>query len=211
MTAAVPSFAALLAQPSVEEVCVLRSPTLGFMAYHGGRLEKVTDVIAEEAARRSNCSYYGVLQTADTVVHLPSKTVDPASSPELRSFVEHVDAVVTIHGFGRKRLWHALLLGGQNRELAAVVAQDLRRRLPDYDIIENVLDLPKELAGMHEANPVNLPTGAGVQIELPPTVRWNRAGRHWSDRGEMGRAPQVQALIDGLVDAANSWGELTRG
>ena len=201
-----PGFGELLAQANVTEVLELRSPRLGFMAYHGGQLEKVTDVIASSAARKSGCSYYGVLQTdEDSVVHLPSKTVAPAESPKLAEFVAHVDAVVTIHGYGRKRLWHALLLGGRNRDLAEHVALHLRRRLPDYDVIDNPGDLPRELAGMHPANPVNLPPSQGVQIELPATVRWNRKGRHWSDLGSHGRAPQVQALIDGLAEAADAW------
>jgi phage replication-related protein YjqB (UPF0714/DUF867 family) len=201
-----PGFGELLTLPHVSEVCELRSPRLGFMAYHGGQLEKVTDVIASTAAAKASCSYYGVLQSDnDEVIHLPSKTVSPAESPTLASFVDHVDTVVTIHGFGRKRLWHALLLGGQNRTLATHVARHLRRRLPDYDIIDSVPDLPVGLAGMHPANPVNLPRSKGVQIELPATVRWNRKGRHWSDLGEHGRAPQVQALIDGLAEAAIAW------
>lgn len=211
MTNPKPGFGELLAQPNVNEVCELRSPRLGFMAYHGGQLEKVTDVVASTAAEASGCSYYGVLQTdEDSVVHLPSKTVGPAESPMLADFLGHVDAVVTIHGYGRKRLWHALLLGGQNRELAGHVARHLRRRLPDYDIIDNAADIPTGLAGMHPANPVNLPPAKGVQIELPATVRWNRKGRHWSDLGSHGRAPQVQALINGLAEAASAWVEQAR-
>ncbi len=176
------------------------------MAYHGGQLEKVTDVIAAEVAERTGSSYYGVIQgNDDEAIHLPSRIVDPTESETLAAFVEHIDAVVTLHGFGRKRLWHALLLGGQNRQLADHVARHLRRRLPDYDVIDDTAALPHGLAGMHKANPVNLPTAAGVQIELPPTVRWNRKGRHWSDLGPMGRAPQVQALIDGLVEATDTW------
>ena len=199
-------FDELLAQDDVREICELRSPELGFMAYHGGQLEKVTDVIASTAAEMSGCSYYGVLQTnEDAVVHLPSKTVGPAGSPQLAAFLDHVDAVITVHGYGRKRLWHALLLGGQNRDLAGHVANHLRSCLPDYDIVDNPEDLPRELAGMHPSNPVNLPPSQGVQIELPATVRWNRKGRHWSDLGPEGRAPQVQALIYGLSKAATSW------
>jgi len=176
------------------------------MAYHGGQLEKVTDIIASEAAAASGASYYGVIQSDnDLVEHLPSKLVSPTESEMLASFLAHVDVVVTLHGFGRKRLWHALLLGGQNRELAKHVGRHLRRRLPDYDVIDDVDRLPRMLAGMHPSNPVNLAPGAGVQIELPPTVRWNRKGRHWSDMGEAGRAPQVQALIDGLAEAATGW------
>lgn len=206
MSKAKPRFRELIAQKNVTEVCVLRSSRIGFMAYHGGQLEKVTDVVASEAAAASGASYYGVLQTdEDNVVHLPSKTVSPQDSARLASFVEHVDAVITIHGYGRKRLWHALLLGGQNRELAEHVAMHLRRRLPDYDIVDDQSAIPRELAGMHPSNPVNLPPMSGLQIELPATVRWNRKGRHWSDMGSHGRAPQVQALIDGLAEAATAW------
>jgi len=206
LSKAKPRFRELIAQKNVTEVCVLRSSRIGFMAYHGGQLEKVTDVVASEAAAASGASYYGVLQTdEDNVVHLPSKTVSPQDSARLASFVEHVDAVITIHGYGRKRLWHALLLGGQNRELAEHVAMHLRRRLPDYDIVDDQSAIPRELAGMHPSNPVNLPPMSGLQIELPATVRWNRKGRHWSDMGSHGRAPQVQALIDGLAEAATAW------
>ena len=142
-------------------------------------------------------------QITDSVTQVNTKVL--GDSPALSNFVDHVDTAVTIHGFGRKRLWHSLLLGGQNRELAAHIALHLRRRLPDYDIIDEVGALPKALAGMHPKNPVNLSASAGVQIELPATVRWNRKGRHWSDLGSAGRAPQVQALIDGLAEAASTW------
>lgn len=206
MSISKPGFGELLAQANVTEECELRSPRLGFMAYHGGQLEKVTDVIARTAAERSGCSYYGVLQSdEENVVHLPSKTVAPAESPMLANFLGHVDTVITMHGYGRKRLWHALLLGGQNRELAGHVARHLRQRLPDYDVIDRLPDIPAALAGMHPANPVNLPPQQGVQIELPATVRWNRKGRHWSDLGTHGRAPQVDALIQGLSAAALAW------
>ena len=56
------NFAELLAQPGVEEVCELRSQ-FGFMAFHGGALEAMTDVIARAAADASGASYYGALGT----------------------------------------------------------------------------------------------------------------------------------------------------
>jgi len=212
LKAAKPGFGELLARDNVTEVCELRSPRLGFMAYHGGQLEKVTDIVASAAAEASGSSYYGVLQTDDdSVVHLPSKTVAPSESPQLAEFLGHVDAVITVHGYGRKRLWHSLLLGGRNRELAHHVARHLRRRLPDYDIVDSQSAIPRELAGMHPANPVNLPPSCGVQIELPATVRWNRRGRHWSDMGSDGRAPQVDALIHALTEAAQEWTPLEGG
>ena len=42
-------FKALLDTTGVREVCELRS-RVGFMAYHGGNLEEMTDVIAHRAA-----------------------------------------------------------------------------------------------------------------------------------------------------------------
>ena len=47
----------LLAHPGVREVCELRS-RFGFMAFHGGSLEEMTDVIAADAAERSDLMAY---------------------------------------------------------------------------------------------------------------------------------------------------------
>ena len=122
-------FGELLAQPGVEEVVELRG-TFGFMAFHGGSLEEMTDVVARRAAEQSGASYYGVHQPADLQWHIPSSEIDPAVSPVLTSFLDHVDHVVTVHGYGRAGLWSTLLLGGRNRELADHVGEHLRRRLP---------------------------------------------------------------------------------
>jgi hypothetical protein len=54
-------FDELLAHPGVEEIVELRS-TFGFMAYHGGSLEEVTDVVATAAAEQAGASLYAVLQ-----------------------------------------------------------------------------------------------------------------------------------------------------
>ena len=51
MTSPTP-FRDLLALEGVEEHLVLRGP-IGFMAYHGGSLEEMTDVIASAAASAS--------------------------------------------------------------------------------------------------------------------------------------------------------------
>ncbi len=63
-------FAKLLAHPEVKEVLELRSK-FGFMAYHGGGLEHLTDVIAQQAAAKSNSSYYGVHQPRGLKWHVP--------------------------------------------------------------------------------------------------------------------------------------------
>ncbi len=155
-----------------------------------------------EAAAKSNASYYGVLHPPDWDLHLPSIRVTPDQSPLLRSFIEHVDVVITIHGFGRRSLLTSLLLGGQNRVLASHLSGHLRSALPAYEIIDELDDIPLELRGVHDRNPVNLPPQAGVQIELPPRVRGSSP--LWWD-WEAGLVPHTEALITGLAAAAGSF------
>jgi len=123
----------LLAHPDVEEVCQLRG-TFGFMAFHGGGLEEATDIIAQHAAEATGSSYYGIHQPADLKWHVPSHRIDPQHSETLSQFINHVDTVITIHGFGRQGFFTSLLLGGRNRGLATHVAQHLRTALPAYSI-----------------------------------------------------------------------------
>ena len=192
----------LLAHPGVREVCELRS-RFGFMAFHGGSLEEMTDVIAAAAAERSGASYYGVLQPDDLQWHIPSHKVSPAASPALASFVEHVDVVVTVHGYGRQGLFTSLLLGGRNRDLAQHVGSHLQAHLPAYDIRTQLDSIPIDLRGQHQDNPVNLPPNQGVQIELPPRVRGSSP--LWWDWEGPGHTPHTEALIVALAAAANSW------
>jgi len=195
-------FRDLLATPGVREVCELRS-RLGFMAYHGGSLEALTDIVAASAAERSGASYYGVLQPADFTSHIPSHRVSADESATLAEFVDHVDVVITIHGYGRHGYWTTLLLGGQHRPFADHVAGHLRTHLPDYTIETDLEAMPKELRGLHATNPVNLPRQQGVQIELPPRVRG--ASPIWKDWKGPGLVPHTESLIDGLVAAAEAW------
>jgi len=195
-------FAELLAHPEVDEVVTLRS-RFGFMAYHGGGLEEMTDVIAQAAAQRCGASYYGVHQPVGMERHIPSVHIDPAVSPALQSFLDHVDIVVTVHGFGRQGYFTSLLLGGRNRELAHHVGGHLRAVLPAYDIVTDLDEIPRDLRGQHSANPVNLPRLQGVQIELPPRVRGSSP--LWWDWEGPGLTPHTQALVDGLAAAATSW------
>jgi len=194
----------LLQSPGVTETSQLRG-RLGFMAYHGGALEKVTDIVASEAAKRSGASYYGVIQTLDPMTHIASTRVSPADSPALAAFLDHVDVVISMHGYGREDKRRTLLLGGQNRELASFVAKRLRRGIGAYEVEDDLSRIPTELAGQHPANPVNLPRDQGVQIELPPVIRWHFTGWHWSDFGDHGRAPDTERLIVSLADAASEW------
>jgi hypothetical protein len=192
-------FSQLLAHPGVEEVCDLRG-TFGFMAYHGGSLEVATDVIARRAAEASGASYYGVHQPADLQWHIPSTKVRPHESTALAEFLDHVDVVITVHGFGRQNFFTSLLLGGRNRELADHLGGNLRTALPAYRIITDLEEIPNELRGQHEHNPVNLPTKAGVQLELPPRVRGSSP--LWWDWEGPGLVPHTEALINALAATA---------
>jgi phage replication-related protein YjqB (UPF0714/DUF867 family) len=200
-------FAELLAQPGVREVVELRS-RFGFMAFHGGSLEKVTDEIAAAAASAAGASLYSVIQPPDLRWHVPSDAVDPAASPALQSFIEHVDTAVAVHGFGRPSMFTTILLGGGNRKLAAAVAVALRGALPDYTVVDDLDLVPVELRGLHPSNPINRLRTSGVQLELPPRVRG--LGPYWDDparsRDEHGRAPHTAALIDALAAAAAALG-----
>jgi phage replication-related protein YjqB (UPF0714/DUF867 family) len=196
-------FAELLGQPGVQEVVELRS-RFGFMAFHGGSLEKVTDEIATVAAAAAGASLYAVAQPPDLRWHVPSDAVDPAASPALQSFVDHVDTAIAVHGFGRPGMFTTILLGGGNRELATAVAGSVRDALPDYTVVDDLDEVPVELRGLHPSNPINRLRGSGVQLELPPRVRG--LGPYWDDpahsRDERGRASHTTALIDALVAAA---------
>ena len=187
----------LLAHDGVEETAELRSP-VGFMALHGGSLERGTAEIAREAAARSGASYYGVTQPEHLRWHLPSASFDPTQSPTLATFIDHVDVALTIHGYGRPELFTTVLLGGHNRELCTRVAETLASSLPDYTFEDDLDRIPRELRGQNPANPVNLPPQAGAQIELPPRIRG--LGPFWE--GHTGPCPHTEDLIDGLAAVA---------
>jgi phage replication-related protein YjqB (UPF0714/DUF867 family) len=179
------------------------------MAYHGGNLEVLTEVIACRAAREADASYYAVVQPNGMREHLPSIRVDPEESESLADFIDHVDIVMTIHGFGRRGMFSSLLLGGQNRVFAEHVGRALRSSLPAYDVVTDLDSIPSPLRGQHDRNPVNLPRHRGVQIELPPRVRGSSP--MWWDWEGPGLTPHTESLIDGLVTAARSWsGELAQ-
>ena len=118
-------FDELLRHPGVVEECELRSP-FGFLAIHGGSLERGTAEVAAEAAERAGASLYAVRQPEDLHWHIPSALVDPSRSPALNAFLEYVELVVSVHGYGRKDHANVVLIGGRNRQLAARAAAVLR-------------------------------------------------------------------------------------
>ena len=189
----------LLATPGVDEEVQLRS-RFGFMAIHGGDLEAGTDEIARRTAEQAGASYYGVVHPVGFAWHLASTSYDPAESPRLARFLAHVEVVVSIHGYGRRGQWRAVLLGGTNRALAGTVADLLRPRLPDYDLVTDLDRIPVELRGLSPRNPVNAPPRGGVQVELPPRVRGLSPLSPLP--GPDGLSSPTRALVDGLAEVA---------
>ena len=188
-------FAELLAEPGVVEEAVLRS-TFGVMAFHGGSLERRTETVATAAAERAGASLYAVALPEDLRWHVPSARVDPAASPALAAFLDHVDVAVALHGYGREGFWTTILVGGGNRRLADHVGDALASALPAYEVVTDLGRVPVELRGLHAANPVNRCRGGGVQVELPPRAR---------GLGPRGDEATVEAVVDALAAAATTW------
>lgn len=178
-------FDQLLAHPNVSEYMELGS-TIGVMALHGG-IEKETGSIATAIAERTGASLYVVHQSERLRWHVPSIHYDPTISVRLARFVEHVDVAVSLHGFGRRHLRKTVLVGGASNGLAGDMAERLRVATG-----LNVLTgeaIPRGLKGAHPDNPVNLPRGGGVQLELSHSCR---------------QAPHVGHLIDAVTGFVGS-------
>lgn len=186
--------------PGVVEEVELRS-RVGFMAIHGGSLERRTAELATLAAEQAGASLYAVLQPEDLRWHLPSHLTDPGASPALAEFLGHVDVVFSLHGYGRAGYWTTVLLGGACREMAARVGGALRGVLSDYTIIDDLDAIPPDLRGLHPDNPVNM-VRSGVQLELPPRVRG--LGPHWHDRSDGELVPPARALVETLASLAHA-------
>jgi phage replication-related protein YjqB (UPF0714/DUF867 family) len=192
-------FDELLRQPGVVETVELRS-TFGFMAFHGG-LEGGTEIVATAAGARAGASVYTVVQPPELIWHVPSSLVSPDHSLDLARFLEYVDVVVAVHGYGRPGRSDDVLLGGSNRQLATHLAARLRAEADGLTVIDDVNAIPAELRGLHPDNPVNRPRAGGVQLELPPRARG--ASPSPRDRGK--RCIPLPGVIEALAAAAMTW------
>ena len=161
------AFVDFLAHPDVVEELQLGS-RVGFLALHGG-LEPGTAEIAISAARRAGASSYVIRQPDDLKRHVPSHEHDPAAAPLLAGFLDHVEVVISVHGYWGHRD-DGVLVGGRDRALASALAAHLRAALPEYVVVDDLDDIPRRLRGVDPRNPVNC-AARGVQVELPHPVR----------------------------------------
>ena len=157
------------------------------MALHGG-IEEGTAELAAAAADRSGSSYYSVVIGDGLWWHVPSTKFDPRESAALRQFLDHVEVVISVHGYGRRELGATVLLGGGNRALAEEAAEAIGAHT-GLSTIHDLNAMPAGLRGMSPANPVNLAPQKGVQVELPPSAR----------NGSVG-----SGVVDALVEIAQS-------
>lgn len=194
------SLSELLADPGIVEELTLRS-RFGFMAFHGGGLEQMTDVIAERAADAADASLYVVRHPDHYPHHLASARYDPAESERLAEFLDHVDVVVSLHGYGRIGRSTQLLAGGRNRRLAEHLAHHVT--VPGYQVVTDIDAIPRELRGLHPDNPVNRVRRGGTQLELTPRVRGISPRSQLP--GDDGLSPATSTLVQGLAAAARSW------
>jgi len=219
--------AELLAMPGIREERTLRS-NVGFMALHGGSQDRGSDQIARRAADEAGASYYAIIQPSWLRVHLTSRLHNPDDSAHLRSFLEHVDVAISVHGFGRDgfALWldsergmviepygpavrgkqtgplRGIIIGGLNAQLVDAAGAIFQRRFAGYHVADKRVRL-----GFHPDNPVNLPSANGVQIELPPGLRGiGEFGEFLDSRQE----PVVSEVVAALVELATRATELLR-
>ena len=129
----------------------------------------MTDVIAERAADAAGASVYLLRHPADYPHHLPSRLYVAEESERLAEFLEHVEVIVSLHGYGRLGRSTQLLAGGGNRALAEHVAAHFD--VAGYTVVTDLDAMPRELRGLHPDNPVNRARGGGTQLELSPRLR----------------------------------------
>ena len=130
----------------------------------------MTDVIAERAADAAGASVYVVRHPDHYPHHLPSALYLAQESARLAEFLDHVDVVVSLHGYGRIGRSTQLLAGGRNRDARRAPGPP-HRRCPGYQVVTDLDAIPRELRGLHPDNPVNRVRGGGTQLELTPRVR----------------------------------------
>jgi phage replication-related protein YjqB (UPF0714/DUF867 family) len=161
----------------------------------------MTDVIAERAADAAGASVYVLRHPDHYPHHLSSALYRAQESQRLAEFIDHVEVVVSVHGYGRIGRSTQLLAGGRNRDLAAHMARHVN--VPGYQVVTDLDAIPRELRGMHPDNPVNQARGGGTQLELTPRVRGisPRSGLP----GDDGLSPATSKLVQGLVATARSW------
>ena len=91
-------------------------------------------------------------------------------------------------------------MGGQNADLLQAARLLLAERFEGYRVADERVRL-----GFHPDNPVNLPSGRGIQIELPPGLR---GIGEFGDQLEPRQDGVVTEVVTALVELADRAVEL---
>ena len=144
--------------------------SLGFLALHGG-IEPGTEGLALTAARATGASAYVVTQPRALGWHVSSHRIDPDRVPRLAAFLDHVEVVVSVHGYVRPERPDAIFVGGGHRGLAHDLARRLRSVVDEMPVVDALPEIPRAMRGIDSRNPVNRTRSGGVQLELPHRAR----------------------------------------
>ena len=132
--------------PGIREERILRS-NVGFMALHGGFAGPRHPTRSPEGQPKKPARPTTPLSSLPALrVHLTSRLHNPDDSAHLRSFLEHVDVAISVHGFGRDgfALWldpergvviepyGPAMRGGQT----GTIARDHRGRFECAELVE---------------------------------------------------------------------------
>lgn len=139
-------------------------PQVAVVAPHGGAIEEPTSKIASDIAGRDFSCYLfeGIRKSKNyKALHLTSEYFD---EPKCLELIADCDHVVTVHGC--KEGGVEVLLGGRDKELAALIAaalgaEDVQAKLDGHDF-----------TGTARTNICNQgKSKAGVQLELTAALR----------------------------------------
>ena len=181
-------FDRLLLCSDVREHVVLRSP-VGFLALHGG-IEPGTEGMALTAAAAAGASAYVVTQPRSLGWHVSSHRIVTEQVPRLAEFLDHVDVVISVHGYFRPEQADALFVGGGERVLAGDLARRLRAVVGEMPVVDDLPAIPRSMRGVDPRNPVNRSRGGGVQLELPHRARTDAGG---------GSRPSIAARVTAVL------------
>jgi len=168
-----------------------RNSPVTIIAPHGGFIDKGTSAVARAiaGARYNLFDFQGLQQDRSWELHVTSTRF---RDPQLSALLDKSRFAVSIHGMGNTGD-ETIYLGGLNRELKALTLEALRR----HSFSVNP-DSPR-YRGESPRNVVNLPSGRGVQIEMPSClVETLYVAEPFRISG---RKPRTTARFDRLVAA----------
>lgn len=191
--AAVPAFKKVLLDPAVREVFLPGGP-IGIFAPHGGGIEPGTEEIARAVAQATGATLYVLSAkrpSGNTALHVSAEHMLAGISTKLDSAVKACRLGIAIHGHGRTK-GHPIYVSGLAARAVKVAADSIRNAIgANWEVVDELSKVPKELAGQHKDNIVNRPREHGIQIELPRALR---------DEARPAIRGDAQLLVNSLIE-----------